>query len=79
MVKAGHRLSFELPPFFTWTMQEQLGVKLLTVSREDAHRLQNDERVLNMPIFPQSGYIEEIDGIIVIKISEGVIQPLRLR
>ena len=40
------------------------------ISLMDAETVQNDERVLNMPIYPKDGSIAMIDGVLIVKLEK---------
>ena len=53
-------------PFFTQVM----GYPLELVSQEEAEALAESDAVQAMPVFPNKGYCQVVDGIMVIRLSE---------
>lgn len=56
--------------FWFYLFREYCGIQLHFCTNEQYNELCQKEEVVNMPEFPQNGSIMELDGIIVVKISE---------
>ena len=55
-----------IKPFFTQVM----GYPLALVSEEETETLAESEAVQAMPVFPNKGYCQLVDGVMVIRLSE---------
>ena len=57
---------------WTWrgNMTNYMGINIPMCDDDTYVNLMNDERVMQMPIFPEEGSIAEIDGVVVVHVSE---------
>ncbi len=62
--------SYHMQKSWTGAVRYRKGIMLKNIKKKEYARFYDDQRVLNMPVFPTEGSVQELDGVIIIKVAE---------